>query len=370
MRILLTVPSLRREFGGPVGKTLSLRSAMAHLGHRVRIVTVGGDSTAGIVAIQRLGSFRGTPVPRSLRRLSRAADGAEVIHALGYRDPLGTAAALLARRAGVPYLVEPMGMHRRRVRSLHLKAAFDATLGHLVVVGASRVVATSELEASELAADGIPDSQLVVRADGVDLDGLLPLPERGRLRARLGIPSWAPLVVALARLTAKKRLTDLVRAVAGLEEVWLLVAGPDPGDGTLCRLRKLRESLTGERLVLVPGGLWGQEKARALAEADVFAVPSATENFGIAAAEAACCGLPVVVSEACGVKEWLDPGSSRIVGVGQIGELQTALRELLADPSCPGQARRAAGRLRQQLAWGSLAARQVEIYGSVLESGR
>lgn len=372
MRILLTVPSLARGFGGPAGKARHLRSALADHGHRVLLTTVG-DEEPGALALPRMGSFRGTPIPGSLSRLHAAVVGADLVHVLGYRDPPGTAAALLAHRAGVPYVLEPLGMHRRRGRSIPLKTVFDLSLGRLVVGRAARIVANSEWEASELRGDGVTPGRLAVRSDGVDLDGLLPLPERGLLRTRLGIPGHAPLVLALARMSTEKALPDLLRAVTGLEGTWLLLAGPDAGDGTLSRLRALRRCLPGgERVVLVSGGLWGEDKARALADADVFAQPSTRESFGIAAAEAACCGLPVVVSDACGVSEQLDPGVSRIVPVDAPGQLRAALGDLLTMPDRRERLHDggAATRLRGRLSWDRLAGRQLRVYREVLGADR
>ena len=74
-------------------------------------------------------------------------------------------------------------MHRRRVRSALLKAAYDRTIGARVIGRATCVIATSQLEASELAADGVTPNLIELRANGIDVDELLPLPSRGGFRA-------------------------------------------------------------------------------------------------------------------------------------------------------------------------------------------
>lgn len=367
MRIVLTVPSLAREFGGPAGKARHLASALSANGCQVRVVGVGRPRGQDEVGLPRLATFHGTPLPGSLLPLNSLLHHAEAVHILGYRDPVGTAAGLHVRRAGVPYVLEPIGMHRPRLRSLRLKAAFDTTVGRLVIGGAARIVATSHLEAGELAVDGVDADRIVVRPNGVAVESLLPLLERGRIRDRLSIPDDVPLVLALGRIAAKKGLADVLRAVAPLDDVWVLVAGPDDGDGTLAALLALRERLgLTRRVAIEPDGLWGDDRARAMADADVFALPSATENFGTAAAEASCCGLPVVVSEACGVKEWLDPASTRVVAPADVVALRGALAALIDGRATRSRAEKAAPRLRELLSWNRIATDQVRMYEDVL----
>ena len=98
MRIVVTVPSLAAEFGGPTGKVFPLAQEVRDLGHDVRIVGVGQSRQA--VGLPSLASFHGTPVPRSVRALERLIRRADVIHIIGFRDPVGSAAAIAATRAG------------------------------------------------------------------------------------------------------------------------------------------------------------------------------------------------------------------------------------------------------------------------------
>jgi glycosyltransferase involved in cell wall biosynthesis len=89
-----------------------------------------------------------------------------------------------------------------------------------VVSGAALIVATSKLEAAELAEDGVPSQRIRLRPNGIEADGLLPLPARGALRQKLNFPPEAPVVLCLARITAKKGLLDFVQALAGLTGLW------------------------------------------------------------------------------------------------------------------------------------------------------
>ncbi|HZJ02072.1 MAG TPA: glycosyltransferase [Thermoleophilia bacterium] len=369
VRIVLTVPSLAREFGGPVTKINELSAGLRARGHHAEVIGCGvGRAATGLPVLAR---YHSNQVPRTLTPLRAAITRADVVHVMGLREPVSVAAALTARRSRVPYVIEPVGTHRRRVRSHRLKRAFDATTGKAILRDARAIIATSRMEAAELVEDGIPPSSIRIRSNGVCFDAVLPLPRPGDLRAALGIPSEAPLVLFLGRIAAKKKLLHLVHALDRLPGVWALIAGPDYHDGTLQAIESLRRRLDLEdRLLVLPKGLWDEQKSQALADADCFCLPSESENFGTAALEAAGAGLPVVLSDCCGGAELLGPQASVVFDYGNIGGLAEALRTVIEDASAGAAARAAAPGLRESLDWATLAADQEGIYESVLRESK
>lgn len=368
MRVLITVPSLAREFGGPAAKMPRLADRLRARGHDVALAGCAlGPAVEGEIHLMPIGRFHATPIPSNLRPLRGAVGAADVVHIGGYRDPVGTVAAFAARRRGVPYLLEPLGMYRPWLRSIGLKRAFDFTVGRAVISGASAFVATSSRERDELVGSGVGTERVLVRANGIDVPSLLPLPPRGGLRIRLGIPPTAPLILSIGRLAAAKGLVNLAEAISKLPGVWGLIAGPDEGDGTLNALLAVRQRLAlTERLVVLPGGLWGTDKAEALADADVFCLPSASESFSLAVAEAAAVGLPVVISDQCGVAEWLCPVGSRVVPHGDVEALTRAVEQVLGEPGAAAAAQVAAPAILEAFDWRRLAERQEEIYAMVI----
>ena len=119
VRVLLTLPSLAREYGGPVDHARALRDALRTRGVAARLVGAGAGDGEGLPVIGRV---RGTPIPRSYRRIRAAIAGADIVHVLGYRDPVGTMAASVAFRARVPYLLEPC-RHDASPRPIHCHQA-------------------------------------------------------------------------------------------------------------------------------------------------------------------------------------------------------------------------------------------------------
>jgi glycosyltransferase involved in cell wall biosynthesis len=359
----MTVPSLAKEFGGPVGKGFALAAALRDRGHEVRLAGAGESQEPGTIALGQRSAFHGTPIPATVAPLQRAVRGADVVHVFGFRDPVGTLAAFEARRRRVPYVLEPVGMFRPRVRSLLLKRGFDATIGAMVLGGARALIVTSSVERDDMIRAGIDPRRVWVRHNGVSFEGLWPLPARGPLRDRLGIPADVPLVVTLARLAAIKYLPTLVRAVASSRSLHLLIAGPDEGDGTLEAIREATVAGgAGERVRVEPGGLWGLEKAAALAEADVFCLPSDYESFGTAAAEAAGVGVPVVLTQGCGVKDVLE--GAIVVPAGDADALGMALMGSTHDERSRRPSQAAA--VRERLSWATMAERQEGIYDAVM----
>jgi glycosyltransferase involved in cell wall biosynthesis len=364
MDIVLTVPSLDRAFGGPTRKARDLAAALRSQGHRVILVGVGAAAGDGEVGLPRISGFRGTPIPWRLDRVAAAAATARVVHILGYRDPVGTTAALAARRAGVPYVLEPAGMLRPRLRSVPLKRAHDATIGRFVVGGATKVVATSTQERDECLAWGCTEGQVAVRPNGV----LVPttLPPAGALRGRWDIPGAAPLVLALGRLTAKKGLVTLVESVAEIPGAHLVIAGPDGGDGTLRNVQAVRGRLgLADRVHVEPRGLWDDERTAAFVDADVVCLPSLHENFGAVPLEAAACGVPSVLSPQVGAVEWLGDGCLVAKDLTPDG-VRTALCALLHDPERRRRLGRAARAAAESLTWRTVAARQAALYEVML----
>lgn len=366
LRIVLTIPDLGREFGGPLVTTRELADALRLLGNEVTVVGCGSAASAGEIGLPRLARFHATPIPARYAPLFKAVRRADVVHVVGLRDPVGTMAAAGAAWHRIPYVVEPAGMYPRKVRSLHLKWLFDTTLGRRLLGGAAAVVATSGFEAAELRAAGLPAHRVVVRPNGV-VPGFVPLPPRGALRQRLGIPDQAVLVLVLARLAAVKGLPVLARALVSAPGVYALVSGPDSGDGTLPALRSLQTRLgLGDRLKLIPGGLWGPDKAQALADADLYCLSSEYECFGLAAAEAACAGLPVVTSARCGVVGFLDPRSTRVLDAPTAVALGEAIAAMAAEIELwKARARAAASSVRATLSWDRIALRQASVYHRV-----
>ena len=154
-----------------------------------------------------------------------------------------------------------------------------------------------------------------------------------------------PTVVAVGRFVAQKGFDVLLRAWAGV------VAGLGPGrrprlvlvgDGPQgARLRRLAAAPATAGTVVFAGALPAAGVAALLRAAHVFALPVRTrwaglnpEGLGLAALEAAACGLPVLVGGSGGAPETVVDGvSGRVLPPEDVAAWTRALLELLADPA-------------------------------------
>jgi glycosyltransferase involved in cell wall biosynthesis len=186
---------------------------------------------------------------------------------------------------------------------------------------------------------------VVVRPLGIDLREFGSLPPHGRLRERYPQVGRRPVVLYLGRLHAGKGLELLVPALAqcGVESVMLLVVGPDQA-GYRSKVEALMRHHDVSDRVIFTGMVRGAERLEALVDADLLALPSFHENFGLVVVEALACGTPVIISDEVNIhQEIADAGVGAVVPT-RVGPLAEALRTWLTDHALR---RAAAGRAQE-----------------------
>ena len=178
-------------------------------------------------------------------------------------------------------------------------------------------------------------------------------------------PGRPPRAVAVGRLVVRKGVDTLLRSWAIVRETLpdaeLIVVGDGPERR---RLSRVAHALGLAQAVRFTGGLDPTEVRDQLWQADVFALPMRarlagldTEGLGLAALEAAACGLPVVVGASGGAPETVLPGTSGfVVPPDSPSGLAARLLEVLADPA-GGRAMGAAGRTHVCASFGAARAR-------------
>ena len=381
-----------QDRGGPVVKVRSLAKELAKRGHRVTVLTadLGLDRVNGFGAkaercewgrrweddgveaiyLPTRGRFHASTFnPGVVGYCKASLQNFDLAHFYGLYDLLGPAAAYFCRRQGVPYVVEPMGMFRPIDRSLRLKRLWHGSVGGAFLGGARRVIATSDIERQELLDGRIPAAKLALRYNGIDLSSCLPLPPRGSFRAKWKIPAEEPLVLFLSRLIPRKGADILIEAFAQAcpESGRLAIAGPEGEGGYRAYLEKRARDAGVEGRVVFTGALYDDDKKAAFADADVFALPSRYENFGNAVAEAVASGVPVIVTNSCGIHSLVANRAGLAIAPDK-EELADALAQLIYDRHLQQRFKAGCQGVVDALSWDRLTAQMEGYYAEALAS--
>ncbi|WP_253772017.1 D-inositol-3-phosphate glycosyltransferase [Goodfellowiella coeruleoviolacea] len=192
-----------------------------------------------------------------------------------------------------------------------------------VVAEADRLVANTRVEADELIQLYQADpAKVLIVPPGVDVDRFTP-GDQAAARAELGLPPHAVVLAFVGRIQPLKAPDVLVRAAAEMlarqpelrERLVVLVVGGPSGNGLDQpeALRALVAALgVGDVVRFLPPQP-GPDLARVYRAADVVAVPSHNESFGLVALEAQACGTPVVAARVGGLPVAVADGSSGLL---------------------------------------------------------
>jgi len=289
VRVFLAATSLSPQYGGPAVSVSRLALALSGAGADVGLWTQDGSALTTVLLPPQL--------PKGLTRLSGLALEAlgqfspDVLHDNGLWLVHNHRLAALASHRGLARLVSTRGMLEPWARS-HKKWKKDlawAFYQRRDLTRANALHATAATEAQNLARLnlGVPVHTI---PNGVDIPEL-------PARELAGVDESQRTALFLGRLYPVKGLPLLIKAWNRVRpEGWRLVlAGPDEA-GHQAELEALirNTGLTGT--ISFAGPLAGQAKARCLAGADLFILPSFSESFGMAVAEALAHSLPVVTT--------------------------------------------------------------------------
>jgi glycosyltransferase involved in cell wall biosynthesis len=237
--------------------------------------------------------------------------------ALGAMPP-----AMLAPHARrlVALVHHPLGLEvgLPRERAAYLLANEKDVLAH-----AARVIVTSRMTAKTLMNDfALPERRIAVAEPGVD-------------RAARAAGTGKPLhILAVGAVSARKAYPDLVAAMATLVDLdWrLTIAGATDRDAdavAALRTEIDRHGLAGR--VTLAGAITDDQLAALHASADIFAMSSLYEGYGMALAEALARGLPVVTSTGGAAADTVPDTAGLKFPPGDRPALSIALRRILTD---------------------------------------
>jgi glycosyltransferase involved in cell wall biosynthesis len=240
-----------------------------------------------------------------------------------------------ARRRARPFVASLKGIIADELRNergwVRLLLSVQARWERRNVERADLVVVTSRYSADVAQREyGVPLERLAVVPEPIDLevwdDQFWRAPRR---------PRNAPVVLSVARMYPRKRLSDLLHAAAILRArvpgIQVRIVGRGPEWEALVRLHAALG--LGDSVVLL-GDLTRERLAEEYVNASVFCLPSVQEGFGIVFLEAMAAELPVVACRIAAVPEVvLDATTGLLVGPRDPGALAEALERLILEPA-------------------------------------
>src|SRR5437879_4703541 len=287
-------------YGGPARSVPSLCEGLAESGADIEVLTTNAHRRTRLdVPLNRRLEVDGVPVtyfpivgeryfyaPALVEAARQQVERFDMVEIDALFSALFEPVAAVCRRAGIPYVVPPRGQllpwalqEKRWKKMLYLRLA-----GRRGLNAAAGIHCTHAVEAESLQRAGVRAPSFVV-PNGLEVRAS-PAPDSGRpLRARLGIPDSARLLLFVGRFHRVKRLDVAVATLAAIESAHLLLAGPDEENLQSALRKQASASGCAHRLHVLPIQS-ADSLQRIYAAADLFILPSEIESFGMAAAEA------------------------------------------------------------------------------------
>jgi len=380
VKILQIVPFFAPVHAGAAQVPYHLSRALAKRGHEVTLCTSDHKiSSDWIKSAQESGvevcyfktwlNLANLLITPGLMADSRErVKGFDIIHMHGYRTFQNVVVQRYASKYDVPYVLQAHGTLLRIMTKQRFKLAYDVVWGYKLLGNATKVIALNEMEADEYRSMKVSDRKIVILPNGIDASEFKNLPERGKFRSSYGLDSSQKIVIYLGRINAIKGLDLLTRAFAELSgsqsDLKLVIVGPD--EGYLSSLKALIMKLKITDKVLLTGPLWGEDKLQAYIDSDVYVLPSLYDWFPLTVLEAMACGLPVIISDRCGIASAINGKTGVSFSYDDKEQLKRALAQMLSDEKMRREfGDRGKALVREQFTWERVATKFETLYSGI-----
>ncbi len=324
MKLALLVPAPFETLSGGYLYDRRMVEGLRALGHAVEVIELSGRHPMPDAAAEQAAA-------RALAAVGE--DTIIVIDGLGL-PAFAAQAAELTRRRAIGLIHHPTALEKgENAEALRLReiALFPAM---------TRLIATSRLTAEGLTSDfAIPPAQIGVVEPGTD-------------RASRARGTGEPVqIVSVASLTPRKGHDVLLRCLARLTDLdWrldIVGGGLDSVHGH--GLVALAAELGIAQRVAFLGPLSGPALEAAYDSADIFALATWWEGYGMAAAEALARGLPCAITQGGAIADVVPKPACILAPPGDHNALSRALRRVIFDPGLRSQMADAAWEAGQAL---------------------
>lgn len=289
--------------------------------------------------------------PRILSEVRRWARDRDIVHVHGgWRYHL-LAAAKVCRAYDLPYIIQPHGNlgwvcigHK-----WYLKRPYFFLFERRVFNRADAILCNSKSELRQMARMKLRTRTVVVPNAVVAHKRPAQVQEEVLKQICPGLQPQHKVILYLGRIHWIKHLDALLDAfirVSGKFPDWRLVlAGTHEEPDLVQQLLNQAQAHGIAERVMLPGTVLGEAKSMLFCRADIFALPSLHENFGVSAVEALFYGVPCVLSNAVALAADVAEGGAGLVCESNATALADSLQRLMGDPELRAQLARKAPEL-------------------------
>ena len=387
MKILHVIPSVAPVRGGPSQAVLGMVKALREQGIDAEIATTNdnGKELLNVPLGDRI-IYQDVPVwflPRFSLAMKEFIFSAaltkwlwqhigdyDLVHSHYLFSYGSTCAGLFARLNKIPYVVRTIGqltpwaLAQNRLK----KEIYSFLIERHNLNSAAAIHCTASEEADDVRNFGI-NTPTITLPLGVDKPEILPK-AKTEIRSLYNIPANKPIVLFLSRLHYKKRPDLLIESLGELcklgQEFHLIMAGSGEDDYVNYLQNLVKDNSLSESTSFV-GFVSGRKKDLLLQGSDIFVLPSFSENFGIAVAEAAIAGLPIIITPGVQIAPEIASANAGLIVEGEKAALISALSQLLSSPQLRSQMGQNAQKLAsQRYSWEVIAKQLIYFYSEII----
>lgn len=374
MRIIHVVPAISEEASGPSYTVVRLCESLIEQGLEVTLATLDWAPSISYPSFVKtfplgLGPRRLGCSPKMAKWLYEMVtmDKVDIIHNHGTWQMNSIYPARTVKKGRTKLIISPRGSLTQwaMTHGSKLKKIFWPLLQRPAFERASIFHATSELEYEDIRKLGF-DQPIAIIPNGIDIPSVFHSKSSN---------SDLRILLFLGRIHPKKGLDLLLSAWKQVQDFFpewrLVIAGSDRGyygiNGYLNKMKIMAHDLELKRIDFI-GEVYGSQKWMTYKNADLFVLPTYSENFGIAVAEALAAGTPAIVTKGApwdilpkiNAGWWIDMGLEPLV---------SCLKEALSQPRDKLKEMGSLGRkwIKENYSWERVAKMMDETYHWFLE---
>ena len=381
MKILHVIESLRRNAGGAAEIVPVMAEEQCIRGADVTIITLSSDDYSRTALHAKDQGVKILTYPRSrilpgiigfsyryVKDFDSLLANADVVHVHGLWQFFGWWASIRAIRSRKRLIVQPHGSLEPEALKISKwkKRIVGSVIERPLLRRANCVLATSESELEHIVSYGVKDDRVRAISLGLNIRPYVTSVPSDKLLSRMGIDVSKKRVLYFSRITPIKGLDLLAKAWHELQEIhdeWqLVITGPDDR-GYTEKMKELYHNMLPRGSYVFTGPVYGTEKFSLLKSVQAFVLPTRSENFSLAVAEAMASEVPVVCTKGApwGIVETTGAGYWVDVSAHSIGE---GLKKILSLDDAERREIGLNGRrcVERYFSWDSIINKMLELY--------